>query len=135
VTTLFCVLSACLLVYSWVVKRVISTPSRSALNMVHTSKYAILCPAPSCSFAYFACTPDPTAKLRNHFNNLKGRDKEHEEFFQKRFCLFCKKAIQSKSRNRVWKSSMNTHWITNHAAEFNDDTNMDSQVEMVCLEH
>ncbi|KFY68712.1 hypothetical protein V496_00856 [Pseudogymnoascus sp. VKM F-4515 (FW-2607)] len=54
--------------------------------MVFVSKSAIQCPSPSCNFAYFASSLDPAGKLRNHFNNFKSRDAEHESYFQKPFC-------------------------------------------------
>ncbi|KFY31310.1 hypothetical protein V493_01222 [Pseudogymnoascus sp. VKM F-4281 (FW-2241)] len=57
------------------------------VGMVFVSKSAIQCPSPSCNFAYFASSPDPAGKLRNHFNNFKSRDAEHESYFQKPFCL------------------------------------------------
>ena len=107
----------------------------SIVVMVHVSKIALQCPATSCDFAYFARTPDPSARLRNHFNNLKKRDSEHEAFFQNPICLFCGKKIQSKSRKGLWKRDMNKHWIIDHANEFVEDIRDTGQEEIVSKAH
>ncbi|GMG37765.1 unnamed protein product [Aspergillus oryzae] len=88
--------------------------------MVYISKSAIKCPSRSCDFAYFASYPDPAGKLRSHFNNLKNRDVEHEEYFQKPSCLFCGKIIVSKTRKGLWKSEMNKHWLIDHPDKFGE---------------
>jgi hypothetical protein len=86
--------------------------------MVFVSKSAIQCPSKSCRFAYFALSPDPAVKLRNHFNNFKVRNTEHNSFFQKPFCVFCGDVIMSKTRKGLWKSDINKHWLINHSNEF-----------------
>lgn len=99
--------------------------------MVFVSKSAIQCPSPSCNFAYFASSPDPAGKLRNHFNNFKSRDAEHESYFQKPFCVFCSKVIVSKTRKGLWKSDMNKHWLVDHSTEFAEPEEHHERQEMV----
>jgi hypothetical protein len=77
--------------------------------MVHVSKTAIKCPSSNCGFAYFASGPDLAGKLRNHFNNFKKRDAEHDSFFKKPSYVFCRDVILSKTRKGLWKSVMNQH--------------------------
>ncbi|KAL5353530.1 hypothetical protein ACLOAV_001567 [Pseudogymnoascus australis] len=98
--------------------------------MVFVSKSAIQCPSPSCNFAYFASSPDPAGKLRNHFNNFKSRDGEHESYFQKPFCVFCSKVIVSKTRKGLWKSDMNKHWLVDHSTEFAEPEEHHERQEM-----
>ncbi|KFY66559.1 hypothetical protein V497_00857 [Pseudogymnoascus sp. VKM F-4516 (FW-969)] len=101
------------------------------VGMACVSKYAIQCPSPSCNFAYFASSPDPAGKLRNHFNNFKSRDAEHESYFQKPFCVFCSKVIVSKTRKGLWKTDMNKHWLVDHSTEFAEPEEHHERQEMV----
>jgi hypothetical protein len=99
--------------------------------MVCVSKSAIKCPSPSCDFAYFASGHDPAGKLRNHFNNLKVRDAEHDSYFKKPFCVFCGNVILSKTRKGLWKSGMNKHWLLGHSTEFAELEEHHDNQEMV----
>ena len=99
--------------------------------MVFTSKVAIECPSSTCKFAYFASSPDPAGKLRNHFNNIKVRDAEHDAFFQKPLCVFCGIVIASKTRKGLWKTDMNKHWLITHSAEFAEEIEEHGKQEKV----
>ena len=103
--------------------------------MGFVSKTVIQCPSPSCDFAYFALSPDPAGKLRNHFNNLKVRDAEHDKYFRNPFCVFCEKIIFSKTRKGLWKSGMNKHWLLSHSAEFTEVQEQPSEHKVIstCL--
>jgi hypothetical protein len=102
-------------------------------KMVWVSKTAILCPSSTCNFAYIASSPDPAGRLRNHFNNLKVRDAEHESYFQKPFCVFCGDVIVSKTRKGLWKSDMNKHWLISHSTEFAESAERHDRQERVIL--
>jgi hypothetical protein len=92
---------------------------------------AIQCPSSTCNFAYFASSPDPAGRLRNHFNNFKVRDAEHESFFQKPFCVFCGNIILARMRKGLWKSDMNKHWLITHSTEFAESVEQHDKQETV----
>ena len=99
--------------------------------MVFTTKSAIQCPSQSCNFAYFASSPDPSGTLRNHFNNFKIRDADHESFFRTPCCVFCGAVITSKTRKGLWKSDMNKHWLITHSDKFAEAVEQHDRPEMV----